>query len=106
MPGPIKPPEAAAYRAQSIPEEVYAAFNELIGRNYFNGCAQIFQDEVVALIILKFEAVGRKVERNEIFNNHWLDIEAAYRKAGWHVEYDKPGYNESYAANFKFREKR
>lgn len=33
---------------------------------------------------------------------HWLNFEGAYRRAGWKVEFDKPGYNESYPATFKF----
>jgi hypothetical protein len=37
-----------------------------------------------------------------IFDNHWLDIEDHYRKAGWKVTYDKPSYYEDYDAFFKF----
>jgi hypothetical protein len=42
------------------------------------------------------------VERGEIFHRGWLDVEDAYRAEGWTVVYDKPGYNESYAASFTF----
>jgi hypothetical protein len=31
-----------------------------------------------------------------------MDVEDVYQKAGWEVEFDKPGYNEDYEANFKF----
>lgn len=40
--------------------------------------------------------------RQFIFDKHWLDIEDTYRKAGWNVEYDKPGYCENYDAYFVF----
>ena len=36
----------------------------------------------------------------------WLDVEGIYRKAGWDVEYDSPGYCEDYPATFKFRKKK
>lgn len=28
----------------------------------------------------------------------WLDLEDIYRDEGWTVEYDSPGYNETYEA--------
>jgi hypothetical protein len=34
-----------------------------------------------------------------------MDFEPFYEKAGWKVVYDKPGYCESYAANFTFTRK-
>jgi hypothetical protein len=40
-----------------------------------------------------------------MFNKHWFDIEDIYRKAGWAVEFDKPGYNESYESFFVFKKK-
>lgn len=46
------------------------------------------------------------VKRQEIFDNGWLDIETVYEDSGWSVEYDKPGYNESYEASWTFKPKR
>lgn len=43
------------------------------------------------------------VTREQIYENRWLDIEDSYRAVGWHVEYDKPGYCESYEATFTFK---
>lgn len=43
------------------------------------------------------------VERHQVFEKHWLDIETAYRQAGWEVEYDKPAYNETYGASWEFK---
>ena len=43
------------------------------------------------------------ISRRGIFDLGYLDIEDLYTK--WNVEYDKPGYNESYQAYFIFSRK-
>ncbi len=43
------------------------------------------------------------VTSTTVCDNHWLDVEDVYREAGWVVEYDKPGYCESYEATFTFK---
>lgn len=94
--GPMSPAEAMEAQTQQIPEEVYVAFNSLISRRIMNGRATVHQNEVLA----QLESQG--MNRREIFNNHWLDVENSYRDLGWKVEYDKPGYNETYEAFFVF----
>ena len=37
-----------------------------------------------------------------LYEKHYLDVEDAYRKRGWIVDYDKPAYNETYDAFFEF----
>lgn len=96
---PITPKEIGS--KNSFPEEVIDAFNELIPKN--GGI--VMQNEVIDLIISKMQANGKEVSREDVFKNRWLDVEAVYRKAGWKVEYDKPGYNETYEASFSFRKK-
>ncbi len=44
-----------------------------------------------------------KIARGDVFDNSFLDVEDVYRKAGWKVRYDKPGYNEDYEPYFEFR---
>jgi ASC-1-like (ASCH) protein len=34
--------------------------------------------------------------------NHWLDFEDIYRKQGWRVRCDVPGFNESYETYWEF----
>lgn len=97
---PIKPDEVVEQKQKLFPDEVMEAFNELIAENYQNGSATFQQNEVVKRIVEK-----KGCESAEIFKNHWLDVEDVYRNAGWKVEYDKPAYNESYAATFTFRKK-
>jgi len=110
MPGPITPSEAIEKKQQIVPEFVFEAFNELIARNLSGGYATVKQDDVVALILKKMNSVsvtweGMGEDRARIFDEHWLDIEPLYKKAGWVVKYDSPGYNETYAATFTFKKK-
>jgi hypothetical protein len=94
---PITPPEA--YGAKVFPDAVIEAFNEVITEHYSHGSAHFNQEEVVQLIVKK------GIARREIFANDWLDIEPLFEKAGWEVDYDKPGYNEFYEANYTFTAK-
>lgn len=96
----ITPREAKAKKTEAIPDVVIEAFNELI-LAYFDGdSATIEQDEVVKLIVKK------GISKNNIFERHYLDIEPIFEAAGWKVEYDKPGFNETYEATFTFKKKR
>ena len=96
---PIKPEEVAEKKEQSFPDAVFEAFNELIVHNFLNGSATIKQDDILKLMTQK------GLNRKEIIDKGWLDVEGAYRAAGWKVEYDKPGFNESYPATFTFTRK-
>lgn len=107
---PISPSEVPKIHADSIPDEVIEAFNELIAENWSptTKSAGFKQDSVVSRILDKFDhsitgKSGRDSMRSEIFKKHYLDVEDLYREQGWIVEYDKPGYNESYSASFKFK---
>lgn len=95
---PISPKEVANEKQRLFPNEVFEAFNEMIVQNAGGGGGRISVDqgEVVDLMVKK------GLNRDLIFKNGWLDVEDVYRKAGWKVEYDKPGYNEDYSAYFIF----
>lgn len=95
--GPVTPQEAAELQTEQIPDEVFVAFNGLIARRLSGGRAVVYQDEVVELL----EAEG--LSRQEIYDRHWLDVEASYHASGWKVAYDKPGYNETGRAYFEFK---
>ena len=90
---PIKPSEL---KIRDVPEVVYDCFNNLIQEKFTKDSAVVYQKEIVALM------VESGLIQKDIFSKGWLDIEEAYRKAGWKVEYDKPGYNESGEAFFRF----
>ena len=95
---PIKPSEVTRAKQRKIPAEVIEVFNELIASNW-NGLSSIFgQREVVAAILAKMP----NTERATVYARHWLDVEPLYEAEGWIVEYDKPGFNETYEPTFTF----
>lgn len=101
---PISPAEAQEKQIQSIPDFIVEAVNELIAKKIGdNNSVNITQDAIVELAMQKApEGTTRQI----IYDNHWMDIEPLFRKAGWNVEYDKPAYCETYAVNFTFTKKR
>lgn len=101
---PISPDEAI--EAKVFPDEVMTGWNNVIAENLRNGRSAFTQDAAIKAIMAAFRAAGKRTTRAKIFDKGWLDVEGTYRKAGWKVEYDKPGYNETYAANFTFAKAR
>lgn len=96
--GPIRPEDVASMKKKVIPEFVWAAFNELIVKNYDeHGEARVTLKEVVALIKAKLGVVDQDIDRT------WLEVEAAYEENGWKVTFDKAAYNESYDSAFIFK---
>lgn len=93
---PIGPKGLIKKRKNGIPNEVFEVFNELIAKKFNGESAVVYQDEVMKLLVAK------GLKREEVFEQHWLDVEDNYRSAGWDVEYDKPAYNETYEAHFIF----
>lgn len=98
---PIKPSEVAQHKTRTIPGPVFDAFNTLIAKHWNGTQATFKQDDVVAEILRRYPGS----QRHELFENGYLDVEESYRAEGWLVEYDKPAYNETYAARFTFRRK-
>jgi hypothetical protein len=100
---PISPDEVISCRPDQFPAEVLESFNELLVENSSIGSsgklnAKLMQYE----ILVRMEAKG--LSRSDIFNKGWLNVEMAFRSAGWDVIYDKPGYNETYKPYFIFKE--
>ncbi len=93
---PITPAEVVSLKASLFPDAVLEAFNELIAENFAGGVASFTEKKVVARIFKK------GISSSQAYANHWLDVEDIYRKNGWRVEYDKPGFNEGYDATFTF----
>lgn len=97
MAGPIKPQDVQVRKNENLPEEVFQAFNELIVK-YWNGSyANVSMAEAANLIQTKMN-----ISHKQVFERGLLDVEDAYRKAGWEVNFDKPGYNENYAPYYLF----
>ena len=98
---PIRPEEVLKIKGQDMAKEVIETFNEFIARNW-DGSRSCFKLDEIA------KAVAKKlnVETGVLFENHWMDVEGIFREAGWSVDYDQPGYCESYPATYTFTKKR
>lgn len=101
---PISPDEIIP----SIPEFVIEAVNILLKEKYKHatGKAVLIQDEVVEAILSAAEKNGHDLPRQVLFSTGWLDFEHLYEQNGWEVVYDKPGYCETYDANYTFTKKK
>lgn len=96
--GPIKPEEVQDVKDSLIPEKVIEVFNDLIAENWAYTSSTFTQNEAIHRI-----TCAMNITREEVYGRGWLNVEDIYRKVGWKVEYDKPGYNETYEATFTFR---
>lgn len=107
MSGPITPKEVQKRRTESIPEVVFEAFNEMITQEWDGHSANFTLQAVGRLALSKLKASGenRGLTFQGMCDKGWMDVESSYRKAGWSVDFDKPGYNETYEANFTFSKK-
>lgn len=99
MTNPIRPEEVATQKAAALPEGVIDAFNELIAKAFNGSAATVYQDDLVDEILERCPSV---LTRQQVFDEHLLDVEPVYRQAGWRVAYEKPGWNESGRAYFVF----
>lgn len=99
---PIKPEEV---KGNQIPDQVIDVFNKLIVKNIRGSSAVVKQEEAVTAIIAQFELEGKVVSRSEVYENGWLNVEQMYKEVGWLVRFDKPSYDESYEAYFRFSKK-
>lgn len=100
---PIKPSQVIKAKKDGLPDFVIEAFNGLIAKNFNGSYSTVQQDEVLSVILSKMPEGST---RQQVFDNNWLDVEDIFRKAGWEVNYDKPAYNESHPATFKFQQQR
>ena len=99
----MSPAEVGQYKADTFPDFVFQAFNECIAKEYTNKRATVKQSDVVSRISQLMSGDSFESNKAKIFAEGWLNVEEVYRKLGWKVEYDKPGYNESYGAFWIFK---
>jgi hypothetical protein len=98
---PISPKEVQIEKLNNIPEKMIEVVNSLIVKKFSGYSATILEKDIVAAF-----SKETGITSKEIYDNHYLDFEDLFRKAGWVVEYDKPGYNETYSANYTFKKKK
>ena len=98
MTKPITPNEVVAQKVADIPDSVILVWNEAITKFWKGHRAIVKQNYIVQ----KLNEHHPDVERSEIYEIGWLNIETMFEQAGWKVSYDKPGYDETYDAYFEF----
>lgn len=91
---PLTPQEVIEKRTAH--PAVVEIVNNLLVQRFDGNEAKITQEEVVEGLIDKGWV------RDRIFDTGILDFEPVFRNAGWIVEYDKPAYNETGRASWKF----
>lgn len=91
---PLKPSQVEKKKHELIPDAVLEVFNELIGKNWDGNYSKFTLKEARALITKK---LGKMPEI------YMLDVESIYRKAGWKVTFDSPGWDESYDSFYEFK---
>ena len=94
---PITPDDVADLKTTLVPDAVLEVFNAAIAEAWDGSVAVVQQDRVATDIAAMLD-----ISRGAVFDLKYLNVEPIYRNAGLHVVYDKPGYNETYAATFKF----
>ena len=78
---------------------IYCSNRQKIIKLDFYGRARFDQADVVELIVSKSNG---DVDRQGVYSRKMLDVATHYRQAGWKIDHDRPGYNESYEAFFVF----
>lgn len=94
-----------AAKAELIPPFVIEAVNTLLSKRFNGSSCTIYQHEIVDLAIeigTARSAIPSFVTPQTFYDEHWLDFEPIYQKAGWKVVYDKPSWDESFRPFFKF----
>jgi len=103
---PITPDAVASQKTANIPDFVIGVFNEMITEAWSGRNAVLMQNAVVKRVIAAAKKSGisktKRVTSQRVFEEHWLDVEPIFRRVGWVVNYDKPGYCETYEASWAF----
>lgn len=89
---PITPEEARKSAGEGMPYFIFQAANEMIKLRYKSGRFGIKVQDIVerAVAIANDDPNwdGEPVDSRLIFDNNWMDIEAAYENVGWKVEFE------------------
>lgn len=102
---PFSPDQALANKKEAIPPFVIEAVNTLLTKKFNGVSCSITQKEVIELaeqIALTNKTMPDWASPQSFFDEHWLDFEPIFREVGWKVEYDKPGWDETYEPFWKF----
>ena len=101
----VSPDEVISLKKEQFPDEVIDAFNILIAKNFDGEKSVVYQDDAVEYIMAEFKKNNKRMTRDKLFDNNWLDVEGIYQSQGWKVKFDQPAYCETYKAYFVFTKK-
>lgn len=96
---PITPKEAGTAFREALPDAVIEEWNAAISEaGSHDWDYRVIRQDDIAERLAKRMGVALEV----VFAKRWLDVEPLYEAVGWTVVYDRPGFNETYPATFKF----
>lgn len=100
----IKPEDINKAKAKLLNKDVEQAVDFLLARNWTGTSSTIILKDICkkAFEIANPADMIYEAYERYLYDNKMLDIEEAYREAGWKVYFDRPAYNETYQANFMF----
>lgn len=102
MAGPMHPDDAAKRKADLIPQEVFDTYDALIAQDISHGSATVYLSDLVDALIAR----GLAASFDDAQKKGYLDVEDVYRRNGWGVRFEKPGYNEGGRQHFVFTDPR
>lgn len=89
---PMTPEEAGAYSVEVIPSIVFDTINEMIAEKMTRGNVTLMISDVRN----RLRSKGVALE-----NLSLVTVFDGYKRNGWTVYYDAPGYNETYEAYWR-----
>ena len=98
---PISPKDVTDNLDKVIPEKIIEAVNNLIKKDFRKHSVTIMQED----ILKEIKRLDKGLTEKKVIDNNWLDFEPIFKKAGWIVTYDSPGWDENYDSTFTFKVK-
>lgn len=97
---PITPNEVLENRIYKIHPSIIKIVNDILSQRFTHKDSSVVikQKEIVD----KFQELHPDFSREKLYDEKHMDFEYEFRKFGWDVAYDRPGYNENYEAFYKF----
>lgn len=95
---PFTPDEVANQALDLIPDFVIEVVNNLLVNKYRAGRATIYQLDVVD----QLRATHKGLTKEDIYTRRYLDFEPIFRKHGWSVVFNKPGWDEDFEPHWIF----
>ena len=100
---PMGPDDDRLKGENRLPWFVLEAFNDLLIRKWDGQRALIYQSEAIDEIMKHTVPEPDGYTRQDIFTNNWLNVEQAYREAGWWVGFDKKDPGSTTESSWSFR---